>query len=128
MSHQKTGFYYKGYGIKVLNQNHVSKIKECANDMIEDDRQKGETEENIKKKYLRNIETYFNHLKQHKTPGLSHPSDDDLERLVKDIPECNNSKEHFVVLWSTTVLALLELGVIPNDENNGIITVIKETL
>ena len=121
MSHQKTGFYYKGYGIKVLNQNHVSKIKECANDMIEDDRQKGETEENIKKTYLRKMETYFNHLKQHKTPGLSHPSEDDLERLVKDIPEYTLQK--FVLLWSTTVLTLLKLSVINNDNDNGLIVI-----
>ena len=121
MPHQKTGFYYKGYAMFVLDQNEVTQYDKCANKMIEDDRQRGESEENIKKTYLRKMESYFNHLKQFKTPGLDHPSLDDIKRLVKDIPEYTLQK--FVLLWSTTVLTLLKLSVINNDNDNGLIVI-----
>lgn len=122
MSQTKVVYYlYKGYTLGCSNKNISDKLEETGKEMLENERKKGTSDTDIKIKYLSKMDGYWNDLNKFKSLNNVNPSKDDLKRMVDSIKDLENELT-FLMFWATTLIALLELEAITEDDNNGLLT------
>lgn len=122
MSQTKVVYYlYKGYTLGCSNKKISDKLEETGKEMLEDERKKGRSDTDIKIEYLSKMDGYWNDLNKFKSPNNVNPSKDDLKRMVDSIKDLENERT-FLMFWATTLIALLELKAITEDDNNGLLT------
>ena len=122
MSQTKVVYYlYKGYTLGCSNKEISDKLEETGKEMLENERKKGRSDTDIKIEYLSKMDGYWNDLNKFKSPTNVNPSKDDLKRMVDSIKDLENELK-FLMFWATTLIALLELEAITEDDNNGLLT------
>ena len=104
----------------------IDKLEETGKEMLEDERKKGRSDTDIKIEYLSKMDRYWNDLNKFKSPNNVNPSTDDLKRMVDSIKDYSikdlENERVFLMFWATTLIALLELEAITEDDNNGLLT------
>ena len=114
--------YYDGIGIIAVCKNDLKFFEYSINlgkNMVQESRQKGDSEKlatDIKKE----MDAYSKILKI-MSPN-THPTQNHFEQMIKHIPtveDKNRNFKYFSGLWVSNISALLELGVIQHDSNNG---------
>lgn len=127
MSQTKVVYYlYKGYTLGCSNKKMIDKLEETGKEMLEDERKKGRSDTDIKIEYLSKMDRFWNDLNKFKSPNNVNPSKDDLKRMVDSIKDYSikdvENERTFLMFWATTLIALLELEAITEDDNNGLLT------
>lgn len=118
----KLYMYYEGINMIAASQGAVDffhNMEEVGKKMAIDARKQGETQaktlgNNIKKE----MDAYAKILKE-LSPN-QHPTFNHFQALINELPHIQNkSMNYFFGLWVSNVAALLELGIIENDTDNG---------
>ena len=117
---QTIHYFYKGYSIGCTDKELSVKLEECGKNMVDGERKKGRSDADIIEKYLYKMNMYWDDLKRLPVNEGSW-SMEDLKRMCDSITYVEN-EAMFLVVWATTLIALLELGAIPEDNDNGLLT------
>lgn len=114
--------YYDGIGISAVTEKDIEFFKYSVNvgkNLVEEKKQKGDTQ-TLGVEIKKEMDSYSLILKT-MSPN-THPSKKHFEQMIQFIPNVKDKDrnfEYFTGLWVSNITALLELGVIENDLNNG---------